>query len=179
MSDRWPVMSDFIGETSAFAPQPNDSIRELRWKAESMLEYLRENETELRRFPTGMVDERRALWQPLADLLERATEDRSLAEDAQVEAHRVWAEELRRTALFIVTMCVHARSDAARKRFDVDPETLEEFIEELDAVRIAEECGVRHINECRPCLPEKPGRLLCHRDPFEGQFAKIHLVNTR
>ena len=130
-------MSDFIGEMAAFAPQPEDSIRELRWKAESMLEYLRENETQLRKFPTGMVDERRALWEPLAELLARTMQDPTLADDARLEAHRVWAEEMRRTALFIVTMCVHARSDAARQRFDVDPETLDEFIEQLESARPA------------------------------------------
>jgi hypothetical protein len=132
-----PVMSDFIGETAAFAPQPGDSLRELRWKAESMLEYLRENETKLRKFPTGMVDERRALWQPLADLLARAMQNSNFADDARLEAHRVWAEELRRTALFIVTMCVHARTDSARQRFDADPETLEEFVETLETGRPA------------------------------------------
>jgi len=97
-------MSDFIGESNAFAPKPNDSIRELRWKAESMLEYLRENDARLRRFPGGLVDERRALWQPLADLLEQAMENPELATDARLETHRVWAEEVRRTAMFIVTI---------------------------------------------------------------------------
>jgi hypothetical protein len=131
------VMSDFMSETGAFAPEPNDSIRELRWKAESMLEYLRENESELRKFPTGALDERRALWQPLADLLARAMEQPDLAADARLEAYRVWAEEMRRTALFIVTMCVHSRSVAARKRFAEDPETLDEFIEKMETNRPA------------------------------------------
>lgn len=126
-----------MGETAAFAPQPNDSIRELRWKAESMLEYLRENDARLRKFPTGCVDERRALWQPLADLLARAMGQPELAVDARLEAHRVWAEELRRTALFIVTMCVHACGEAARKRFADDPEALEEFQQEMESNRPA------------------------------------------
>ncbi len=130
-------MSEFIGETGAFAPEPDDSIQELRWKAESMLEYLREKESELRKFPIGQVDERRALWQPLAELLARAMEQPELAADARLEAHRVWAEEMRRTALFIVTMCVHSRTAAARKRFAEDPETLEEFIEKMETHRPA------------------------------------------
>lgn len=129
-------MSDFFGHhTAQFAPRPNDSIRELRWKAESMLEYLRENESELRKFPTGFVDERRTLWQPLADLLAKAMEQPDLAMDARLEAQRVWAEEMRQSALFIVTMCVHARSDSARQRFADDPEKLDELIENLEQSR--------------------------------------------
>lgn len=128
-------MADFLGETRAYAPQPNDSIRELRWKAESMLEYLRENEARLRKFPTGFVDERLALWQPLADLLARAMENPALATDARLEANRVWAEEMQRTALFIVTMCKHARSESARRRFAEDPEALEELIAGLESAR--------------------------------------------
>jgi hypothetical protein len=133
-------MAEFMGETGAFAPLPNDSIRELRWKAESMLEYLRENDARLRKFPTSFVDERRALWQPLADLLARAMENPALAIDARLEAHRVWAEEMGRTALFIVTMCVHARTESARNRFADDPEALEELIENLEASRPAAMC---------------------------------------
>jgi len=130
-------MADFMGETKAFAPASNDSIRELRWKAESMLEYLQEKEAELRKFPTGFVDERRALWQPLAELLARAMENPKLAMDARLEAHRVWAEETKRTALFIVTMCRHARSDLARQRFADDPVALEYLIEQLESARPA------------------------------------------
>jgi hypothetical protein len=44
---------------------------------------------------------------------------------------------MRRTALFIVTMCVHSRSAAARQRFAEDPETLDEFIEKMEAQRPA------------------------------------------
>jgi hypothetical protein len=44
-----------MGETGAFAPRLNDSVRELRWKAESMLEYLRENEARLRQFSLVFV----------------------------------------------------------------------------------------------------------------------------
>jgi hypothetical protein len=128
-------MAEFIGETDAFAPAPNDSIRELRWKAESMLEYLRENDARLRKYPTAFVDERVALWKPLAELLARAMENPELATDARLEAHRVWAEEMRRTALFIVAMCRHARSESARKRFANDPVALEEMIRQLESAR--------------------------------------------
>jgi hypothetical protein len=128
-------MSDWLGARSAFAPQPADSIRELRWKAESMLEQLRDNEARLRQFPTSFVDERLALWRELAALLARAMDDGSLSDDARLEAHRVWAEEMRCTALFVVTMCVHARSDAARQRFAADPDTLDEMVERFEHVR--------------------------------------------
>src|SRR6188768_1493418 len=100
-----------------FALEAKDTIRELRWKTESALEYLRENEASLRQFPTGAVEERKALWQPLAELLARATDDPSLADDARLEAQRVWAEEVRLTALNTVSMCVHAHSEAAKNRF--------------------------------------------------------------
>jgi hypothetical protein len=130
-------MAGFIGETNAFAPGPNDSIRELRWNAESMLEYLRENNARLRKFPTSFVDERLALWQLLAELLAQAMENPELATDARLEAHRVWAEETRRVALSIVTMARHAHSDAARQRFADDPVALEELIENLDSGRPA------------------------------------------
>lgn len=130
-------MSGLIGPSGEFAPLPNDSIRELRWKAESMLEYLRDNEAKLRKFPTGFVDERLALWRPLAELLARAMDDDSMEMDARLEANRVWAEEMRHSALFVVTMCVHARSKAAQERFAEDPETLEEFLIALEAARPA------------------------------------------
>jgi hypothetical protein len=118
-----------------FKPQPGDSLRELRWKAESMLEYLREHETWLRQFPTGAVDERRALWQPLANLLAQTTAQPELATDARLEYQRVWAEEMRNSALFTITMCVHARSDGARKRFAADLEMLEKFLAQLEQAR--------------------------------------------
>lgn len=131
-------MSGFPNHNTAkFAPAPGDSIRELRWKAESMLEYLDENEAFLRRFPTGFFEERRALWQPLADLLARGMGDPTLAEDARLEAHRVWAEEMRNSALFTVTMCVHARSESARRRFADLPEQLEDLLERLETGRPA------------------------------------------
>jgi hypothetical protein len=131
-------VSDFLkGDTDKFAPQSGDSIRELRWKAESMLEYLRDNEPFLRKFPTGAVDERRAQWQPLVDLLAQAMEKPEFADDARLEAHRVWAEEMHHSALITITMCVHARSDSARKRFADNPEQLEELIEELERARPA------------------------------------------
>lgn len=129
-------MSGFPNHNTAkFAPAPGDSIRELRWKAESMLEYLGENEAFLRRFPTGFFEERRALWQPLAELLARAMGDPTLAEDARLEAHRVWAEEMRNSALFTVTMCVHARSESARRRFADALEMLEVLQEQLESAR--------------------------------------------
>lgn len=131
-------MSNFFGLGPIhFAPQPNDSIRELHWKAEGILEYLHENEKWLRQFPTGLVDERLALWQPLAGLLAKAIEQPDLAMDARLEAQRVWAEEMRLSAMFIITMCVHARTESARKRFADDPEQLEEFIKRLEQARPA------------------------------------------
>ena len=131
-------MNNFPGMGSeAFAPDPADSIRELLWKAEGMLEYLRENESFLRKFPTGAVDEKRANWKPLAELLHRAVVDPELEVDARLEAERVWAEEVHHSALCIITMCVHARSEAARKRFTDDPEELEDLIEGLEGARPA------------------------------------------
>jgi hypothetical protein len=137
--------------TNEFEPRPGDSLRELRWKAEGMLEYLCEHEAWLREFPTGAVDERRALWQPLAGLLAQAMAQPELATDARLEYQRVWAEEMRDSALFTVTMCVHARSPGARQRFAADPEMLEEFLAKLeqarpDALRIL---GTDDLNELR------------------------------
>lgn len=128
-----------MGGTARFAPEPNDSIRELRWKAESMLEYLRDHEAFLRQFPfpDGAVDKRLALWQSLAELLAGAMQDPQLSEDARLETHRVWGEEMHRSALFVVTMCVYARSEAARKNFTDDPELLEELIEKFERNRPA------------------------------------------
>ena len=132
-------MNDFFGirHNSKFQPEPSDSIRELRWKAESMLEDLREKESFLRQFPTSALDERLALWRNLAVLLANAMADPSLEQDAAIEAHRVWAEETRHAALNIVTMCAHARSDAAQDRFREDPELLEELIVALENQRPA------------------------------------------
>ena len=131
-------MSDFLNQGAAqFAPMAGDPIPELRWKAESMLEYLRENEAFLRKFPTGAVDERLALWQPLANLLAQAMANQNLAEDARLEAHRVWAEEMHLSALITVTMCVHARGANAQKRFADNPEHLQELIDMLELGRPA------------------------------------------
>jgi hypothetical protein len=131
-------MSDFTGkETAEFAPQADDSIRELRWKAESMLDWLRVNEASLRRFPTGFVDERIAMWEPLASLIARAMENPKLADDARLEAHRVWAEEMRLSALNTVTMAAHARSESAKKRFADSPELLKQLILNLENARPA------------------------------------------
>ncbi|MBA4147466.1 MAG: hypothetical protein H0X66_05070 [Verrucomicrobia bacterium] len=132
-------MIDYPGMEGAakFAPEPNDSIRELRWKAESMLEYLRDHESFLRQFPLGGIDERLALWQSLAELLARAMADPGLSDDARIETHRVWGEEMHRSALFVVTMCVHAHSDMAQKRFTEDPELLDELIEKFERNRPA------------------------------------------
>ncbi len=131
-------MSDFTGkETAEFAPQADDSIRELRWKAESMLDYLREKEASLRMFPTGFVDERFAMWQPLAGLLAQAMEKPRLADDARLEAHRVWAEEMRFSALNIVAMSAHAHGESARKRFKDSPELLKGLIVKLESARPA------------------------------------------
>jgi hypothetical protein len=145
-------MSDFLNPDAAkFAPVAGDSIRELRWKAESMLEYLREKEAFLRKFPTGAVDERRALWQPLADLLAKATENPNLAEDARLEAHRVWAEEVRHSSLIIMAMCVHARGASAKKRFADNPEQLQELVDMLELGRPAalRVLSVEDLNELR------------------------------
>jgi hypothetical protein len=131
-------MNGFFADAfSRFAPLGNDSVRELRWKAESALEHLRENEAFLRQFPTGAVDERLALWKPLTDLLARAAHDPTLADDARLEAQRVWAEEMRHSALVTVTMSVHAQSEAVKARFRNDPEQLEEVIEKLERARPA------------------------------------------
>jgi hypothetical protein len=132
-------MSDFpeMGGTWKFAPKASDSIRELRWKAESMLEYLRDNEAFLRKFPTGAADERIAMWSSLTALLSQASEDGRLADDARLEAQRVWAEEIHHSALFIVTMCVHVRSESARRRFAEDPEALEDLIDRMELGRPA------------------------------------------
>lgn len=132
-------MSEFPGMrgTGRFAPQPGDSTADLVGKAEGMLEYLQDHEAFLRRFPTGAYEERKALWQPLAELLHRALADATLADDAVLEAQRVWAEEMHHSALFVVTMSVHARSEAARTRFADDPDTLQQFIESIDDARPA------------------------------------------
>lgn len=131
-------MSDFLNTGARkFAPQPQDSIRELRSKAEEMLEHLRENETFLRQFPTGAVDERRALWRPLVDLLAQAMSNPELVPDARLEAQRVWAEEMHLSALITVTMCVHARSEAAKQRFADHPEMLEALWDQLEQARPA------------------------------------------
>lgn len=121
--------------TAHFAPDPDDSIRELRWKAESMIELLRENEAFLRQFPTGFYDERMAEWLPLGDLLAQAMKNPELEDDARLEAQRVWAEEMHMSALVTVTMCVHARSESAKRRFGDDPETLERLLENLEQAR--------------------------------------------
>lgn len=131
-------MSDFTGkETAEFAPEAEDSIRELRWKAESMLEYLHDNEASLRQFPTGAVDQRLALWEPLTGLLARAMAHPNLADDARLEAQRVWAEEMRLAALNTVTMSMHARSESAKKRFADSPKVLEALIVNLESARPA------------------------------------------
>jgi hypothetical protein len=126
-----------LNGTEPFAPLPHDTIRELRWKAESMLEYLRENEASLRQFPTGALDERRARWQPLADLLAVAMAQPEFADDARLEAQRIWAEEMHHSALVTLAMCVHARSLNARQRFAEHPEDLELLVQQLEMKRPA------------------------------------------
>lgn len=126
-----------LNGTEQFAPLPHDTIRELRWKAESMLEYLRENESFLRQFPTGAVDEKRARWQPLSELLAQAMINPELADDARLEAQRVWAEEMHHSALVTIAMCVHARSPNARQRFAEHPEDLQLLVQELELKRPA------------------------------------------
>jgi hypothetical protein len=130
-------MSSFpgMGGTAQFAPQANDSLRDLRAKAEGMLEYLRDNEDFLRRLPSSQFDEHCSLWQNLAGLLDKALKNPDLATDARLDAQRVWGEEMHHSACFIVSMCVHARSDSARKRFADDPEKLERFIAMLEEGR--------------------------------------------
>jgi hypothetical protein len=124
-------------EFSKFAPRANDTVRELRWKAESALEYLLENQSVLRQFPTNAWEERLALWQPLVELLAKAMEDPSLADDACIEAQRVWAEETRHSALMIISLCVYGRTAAAQERFQDDPVQLDELIEKLESDRPA------------------------------------------
>lgn len=154
-------MIDYPGMegTARFVPEPNDSIRELRWKAESMLEYLRDHEAFLRLFPNGEVDERLALWQSLTELLARAMEDPELSDDARIETHRVWGEEMHRSALFVVTMCVHARSEAAEKRFIDDPELLDELIQKFERNRPAslKVLSTEDLNELREKGFLRPG----------------------
>ena len=101
-----------------------------------MLEYLLENESFLAQFPTGAVQERRARWQPLAKLLAQAMAEPALAIDAQLEAHRVWAEERHHSALVAVTLCAHAGSAVMQQRFADDPEALEELRETLERDRV-------------------------------------------
>ena len=62
-------------------------------------------------------------------------EKQALAVDARLEAHRVWAEEVRYSALVTVALCVYARSAAAQQRFADDPEVLEELTEKLERER--------------------------------------------
>ncbi len=130
-------MSDIFGLTdrSKFAPQPGDSVRELRWKAESRLEVLRDIEPLLRQFPVGALDERIALWQSLAKLLAHAMEFDALADDARLEAHRVWAEETRHTAIIVVTMCEYSRSPVAELRFKDTPDLLDQLVEQFELNR--------------------------------------------
>jgi len=145
-------MSDFLTPgTVQFAPQPQDSLRELRAKAEGMLEYLRRSETSLRKFPAGAVDEKRALWQPLVELLTRAMTNPELEEDARLEAQRVWAEEMHLAALIAVTMCVHVRSDTAKQRFAGHPEKLKALQERYEQARPAalQLIPVEELNELR------------------------------
>ncbi|MFN7138332.1 MAG: hypothetical protein ACK4UN_03220 [Limisphaerales bacterium] len=141
-----------MNETSRFAPDANDSIRELRWKAESMLEYLRDQEALLRQFPVGAIDERLQLWQGLAQLLARAMENPELAFDARIEAYRVWGEETHHTAMFIVTMSVYTRSEAAQARFAEDPEVLDLLIERFErsrpaALKVLSTADLKHLRE--------------------------------
>lgn len=121
--------------TAQFAPQMDDTIQELLRKARGMLEHLRVNEAELGLIPASCVDGRRELWQPLVELLVRAREDPLLEDDARLEAQRVWAEELQISAIFIVTMCVHARTEKARKYFVKEPEMLDELIARMEKGR--------------------------------------------
>lgn len=135
----FPMPNEYPGMEghAKFAPQAGDSIRELRWKAESMLEFLRENEVFLRKSPAGSIEQRLATWQSYCDLVARAMEEGGLADDARLEAHRVWAEEVRYSALNVLVMYSHTQSDAARERFADDPEALEELIERLERARPA------------------------------------------
>lgn len=131
-------MSDFSNyNTCQFAPHPGDSLRELLRKAEGMLSQLREHETTLRKFPVESVEERRALWQPVADLLTRALDDPSLADDARLEVQRAWAEEMHHSAMWTVTMCVHARTEAAERCFAGHLDELAVFQANLERARPA------------------------------------------
>ena len=125
------------GGTAAFAPEANDSLERLLEKTEGMLGYLAQNEGWLRKFRTGFVDERRAMWQGQAELLRRARTHSALAMDARLESQRVWAEEMRLTALVVVTMCVHLRSEPARMAFagPGGPELLAELTEKMETSR--------------------------------------------
>lgn len=114
-SDRFPPGFKNTGE---FAPGARDSLARLLEKAEGHLDYLRRNEEMLRNVPVGAVDESRALWEPLATLIRAAMENPDVEEDARLEANRVWAEEIRHSALVTVTSCVHYRSQQAIDFFE-------------------------------------------------------------
>src|SRR4051812_21459041 len=101
----FPEGFESIGD---FTPQASDSLARLLEKAEGFLAYLRMNEEWLRGIPASSVDERRALWEPLAALLREAVADPAAhEEDARLEANRVSAEESRLSAIITVTSCVH------------------------------------------------------------------------
>lgn len=89
-------------------------------KAELRLAWLTRNEALLRQSPTGAVDERRGLWTPLAELLRRAIAAPELEAAARSEAHRVWLEEMRHSALEVITGAVLIQTEGARRRFPPD-----------------------------------------------------------
>jgi hypothetical protein len=125
----------FTGLHPALAPQSNDSLAELQRKAESALDFLRKNEAFLRKIPTSFVEERLQDWQGLADLLAKAIQQPELETDARLEANRIWAEEHRCWALYVITMCAHLRSDKARAFFSASPESREESIASMEQQR--------------------------------------------
>ena len=123
--------------TVQFAPRADDTIEELLRKARGMVDHLRVNEAALRRIPAGMVDERMDLWLPLVELLTRAMFDPALEDDARLEMQRVWAEEMFQSAMVIVTMCSHLRTEQARRFYAAKPWMVDKLIEEFENRRPA------------------------------------------
>ena len=123
--------------TVQFAPQADDTIEELLRKACGMVDHLRVNEAALRLIPASRVDESIDLWLPLIELLTRAMFDPALEDDARLEMQRVWAEEMFQSAMVIVTMCSHLRTEQARRFFAAKPWMVDKLIEGFENRRPA------------------------------------------
>ena len=121
--------------TDEFEPLAGDSLERLLEKAAGYLEYLQLNE-ELLTYPRGYVEDSRAMWEPLVALLQKASvEPARYEEDARLEATRVWAEEVRTSALFMVTGCVHLQQVRQRWFDEGDGELWEKLARRHEAKR--------------------------------------------